>query len=144
MTAVHGLGDEAPARRHLAHLLGADGQHQVVFAGGDGERRVAHGLDAGGAVGRHPRHGNGEEVQRVGHERARVALEPIQHRLVATEPRGLQPRALDLRIGQGQRHRLVHHVGETLMEVFTELDDTAADDRDLPAQSHGSSLSLPA
>src|SRR5215510_12641850 len=135
MPPVDRLGHQRAARRHLAHLLRPDGEDKVVLAGGHSQRGVAHRLDAGGAVGSHTRHGNGEEIEGIGDESARVAFEAIEEGLVAAEPGGLELSGLDARVSHGEVGGLEDHVGEALMEVLAELDRARADDRDLAAES---------
>src|SRR5687768_11482535 len=144
MTAIDRLRDEAAARWHLAHLLGTDGENDVVLTRGDRQCRVAHRFDPGSAVRRDARDRNGKEVERVGDESAGVSLVAVQHRLVTAEPGSLEPPSLDLCVSERQGYGFEHHVGEALVEVFTELDDAAADDGDLPTEPallrHGGDL----
>ena len=122
MAPLHRLGDEASARRHLAHLLGAHHQDQVVLPRRDRERRVPHGLHPRGAVGRHARDRDRREAERVADEGAGVALVPVEEGLVGPEPPGLELPGLHPGVAHGERRGLVDHVGVRLVEVLPESD----------------------
>ena len=135
MPAVDRLRDQRAARGHLAHFFGSHREHQVVLTRRHGQRGIAHRLDARGAVRGHAGDGDREEVERVGDESARVALEAVEHGLVAAEPASLELARFDLPVGHGQVDGLEDHVGEALVEVLPELDGPGTDDGDLAAES---------
>jgi hypothetical protein len=88
--------------------------------------------------------GKGKRIEGIGNEGAGIALEAVEHGLVAAEPGGLELARLDLRVGHGQVDGLEDHVGEALVEVLAELDRPGADDGNLAAESaHGLLLCAP-
>src|SRR5260370_13939559 len=112
----------------VAHLLEADGEHDVVLPGGDREAGVAEGVHARGAVVLHTRHGAAEELERVGEC---VAAEGGHD--------GAHPRRLDaLPLAARIRERLVDRVAEevlgTLVVELAERRAADAHDGDAGAQ----------
>ena len=124
------LRDQAAPGRDFAHLLGADGQDDVVHARGHGHRRHADGLHARRAVVRDPRDGFRVEVQGFGERGSARAVEAPAERQVRAQPGGLDVLTAHARILIGLEGGFHHEIVIALLEEFSEFRDAHADDGD--------------
>ena len=118
----HRMAAVRPPEVAVAHLLEADGEDDVVHAGGDRQAGVAEGVHARRAVVLHPRDRPAEQLERVGES---VPTEGGGH---GSHPGGLDAVALAAGVGQRLVHRVAQQVLGALIVQLAELRASHADD----------------